>query len=454
MVTALNNITRSTNNMKLRIFLIIAIVTIISWNRSNAQNTCYYDIYKHWSPELETLAAEGNNAMAIVSLGSCYDRADGVAHDTSKAFILFKKAANLGDILALYNLGFYYYKGIATEIDYVEAEKNFLKAIEKQPDFMPAYQCLAHIYENGGYGININHSKAFQMYSKASDLGDPISTFNMGSYYKRGLVTGKPDFSKSLEYFFKVKEYWEANIKPAGLVAQQIANCYLNGDKIDLEKAISYSIEAIELGYFESYLNLATAYNLKGDFKKSYQALHSGYEKGIMSVCNNLGDAYYNGIGTSQSYEKAYDVFKKGAETSPICKFRQSEMLRKGEGVAKNYEMAYKLLEECAASGCGIAQYRLGCDLYDGTLVHHNYARAVELFKQALHGKDMINDEIRSDICRRLAICYRFGKGVEVNWEQANEYNHMSATFGESNAAKHDDNNQKNPYITHKHKKD
>ena len=90
MVTALNNITRSTNNMKLRIFLILAIVTIISWNRSNAQNTFYYDIYKHWSPELETLAAEGNNAMAIVSLGSCYDRADGVAHDTSKAFIPFK----------------------------------------------------------------------------------------------------------------------------------------------------------------------------------------------------------------------------------------------------------------------------------------------------------------------------------------------------------------------------
>ena len=420
-------------NKKLRMFLLL--IAIIHSTIGLAQNTFYYNMYKQWSQELESLAEEGNNAMAIVSLGSCYDRADGIARDTSKAFALFKKAAGLGDFLAFYNLGFYYYKGIATEINYIEAEKNFLKVIAKKPDFMPVYQCLAHIYEKGGYGIEINYRNAFEMYSKASELGDYVSTFIIGTYYKRGLVDGKPDFEKSLEYFLKSKEYWEANIKPAGLVAHQIANCYLCEDVIDLEKAISYAKEAIELGYFESYMNLGTAYNLKGDLKESFHAFLSGYEKGILYVCNNLGDAYYYGRGTEQSYEKAYEMFKRGAETSPICKYRQSEMLRKGEGVAKDYNTAYELLEEAAASGFERAQYRLGCDLYEGTLVPRNYTRAVDLFKQALHGQYMI-EEVKGDICRKLSICYRFGRGVEANEEQANKYNRVAATFGDPNAQK------------------
>ena len=432
MIDISNTIVRSTlKNLRI---LLLGSIMIISYCKSNAQNTLYYNTYKTWSKELESLAEEGDNAMAIVSLGSCYDRADGITRDTNKALALFKKAADLGDFVAFYNLGLYYYEGIATEINYIEAEKNFLKCVAKKPDCIPAYRNLAHIYENGGYGIEINYGKAFEMYLKGSELGDPISTFNIGSYYKRGLVDGKPNLKKSLEYFFKVKEYWEKNMRPAGLVAHQIANCYLMlGDVTDLEKAISYSNEAIELGYFESYMNLGSVYYIKGDFKKRFQALLSGYEKGVVSVCRNLGDAYYKGSGTEQSYAKAYEVFKMGAEKDPVCKYKQSEMLRKGEGVAKDYDMAYKLLEESAASGFERAQYRLGCDLYEGTLVPRNYTRAVDLFEKALHGQYMIED-VKGDICRKLSICYRLGRGVKANEVQADEYSRMAATFEEQNA--------------------
>lgn len=225
-------------------------------------------------------------------------------------------------------------------------------------------------------------------------------------------------------------------MKPAGLVAHQIANCYLMlGGVTDLEKAIFYAKEAIELGYFDSYINIGSAYNNKGDFKKAFQALLSGYEKGAVIVCSLLGDAYYDGRGTEQSYAKAYEVFKMGAEMNPICKYRQSEMLRKGEGIAPNNDMAYKLLEESAASGFERAQYRLGCDLYEGKLVPRNYTRAVNLLEQALHGQS-ITEDVKGDIYRKLSICYRFGRGVEANEELANEYNRMAANFGEPNAQK------------------
>lgn len=415
--------------------LLLLLLAIIACNKSYAQYTFYYDKYKHWSSELEALAAKSNDAMAIVSLGSCYDRADGVNRDTDKAFELFKKAADLGDFLAFYNLGWYYFEGISTQTNYAEAEKCFLEVIRKNPQFMSAYQGLSRIYDKGGFGVDVNYSKAFEMYSKASELGDLISTFSMGSYYERGLVGGKPDFTKSLQCYLKAKDYWEARIKPAGLIANKIAEFYLYGKgvDIDLDLAISYYKESIRLGFFESYMNLATAYHEKGDFRNSFQSLLSGYENGIMYVCNNLGDAYYYGRGTEQSYEKAYEMFKKGSDSNPICKYRQSEMLRRGEGVEQDNEMAYKLLEEAAIAGFARAQYRLGCDLYEGILIPRNYSKAVDLLAKALQDKYLI-DEIRGDICRKLSICYRFGRGVEADEQQADEYNRLAASYGEPNA--------------------
>lgn len=419
---------------------ILFIILLITANFSYAQNTFYYNIYKHWTPELENVAAKGVDAMAIVSLGSCYDRADGIDRNTDRAFELFKQAAQLGDFLALYNLGYYYFKGISTNQNYVNAESNLLEAIQKNPKFMPAFQILAQIYDKGGFGLDINYSKAFEMYSRASECGDKIADFNIASYYKRGLINGVPDYKKSLEYYLKAKEYWEAHIKPAGLVAHQIAEFYLYGFGMepDLDKAILYLKESIDKGFFEAYMNLATAYHEKEDFKNAFQSLLLGYEKGVMQVCNNLGDCYYYGRGTEKSFEKAYEVFMKGAENSPLCKYRQSELLRKGEGVAQNTNQALSLLREAAETGLGRAQYRLGCDLYEGTLVSRDYYMAISLLKKALDDKYII-DQVKGDIYRKLSICYRFGRGVETDEDKANEYNQRAASYGEPNSQQIED---------------
>lgn len=150
-------------------------------------------------------------------------------------------------------------------------------------------------------------------------------------------------------------------------------------------------------------------------------------------MCNNLGDCYYYGRGTEKSFEKAYEMFMIGSETSPFCKYRQSEMLRKGEGTTQNVNQAMSLLRESADAGVGRAQYRLGCDLYEGSLIDRNYSEAIDLLKKALHDKYII-DEIKGDICRKLSICYRFGRGVEANEQQAEKYSQQAAEYGEPNA--------------------
>lgn len=108
-------------------------------------------------------------------------------------------------------------------------------------------------------------------------------------------------------------------------------------------------------------------------------------------------------------------------------------MLRKGEGVERDDDMAYKLLSEAADSGFERAQYKLGCVLYEGEITARDYSKAVELLTAALKGKYMIN-EAKGDICRKLSICYRFGRGVKADEKQADEYNQLAASYGESNA--------------------
>lgn len=71
--------------------LVFILLVILTSNSVFSQNTFYYNQYKSWSQELENIGTNSNNAMAIVSLGSCYDRGAGVNRDREKAFKLFEK---------------------------------------------------------------------------------------------------------------------------------------------------------------------------------------------------------------------------------------------------------------------------------------------------------------------------------------------------------------------------
>lgn len=419
-----------------RIVILLAAVVCCLWGF--AQNTYYYNEYKHWSQELETLASEGTNSRAIVSLGSCYDRADGVKRDTNKALKMFKKAAELGDFLAYYNIGWYHYSGISTTTDYAKAEECFLKALEINPKMQPAYIGLYHIYDQGGHGMAVNYQKAYHMFTKASETGDYISLLKMAVYNEKGLLTGSPNYSEALKYYLRVKDQWlKNNASPAGLIANKIGEYYSYGKGVtpDLDKAIEHYKESVKLGFFDSYDGLAYAYNQKGLLTEAFEALVSAYEKGMMYVCNNIGDCYYYGRGTAQNFEKAYNYFEKGADTNPLCKYRQSEMLRNGEGVQQNVKMANQLLEEASDSGVDRAQYKFACFLYEGINFAQDYSKAIELFEKALTSQYMI-DEAKGDICRKLSICYRFGRGVTASEQMADKYNNLAASYGDINAQK------------------
>lgn len=359
-----------------------------------AQNTFYYNKYKTWTPELVRLANEGNNPMAIVSLGSCYDRADGIALNRQEAFNLFKKAADMGDMLAKYNLGLYYSRGYCGEQDNALAIRLLEQALNIDKKFGPAYLTLAQIYENGGAGIEINLEKAYSSWLQLANLGDSNGQYNVGRYH------------------------WQAIGRPR-----------------DISKAKYYYLLSANQGNLMAMDNLSSCYIEERNFNDAYFWLNKAYENGAKYVCHNLADMYYYGNGVQQSYEKAYIIFEDGSKTNPRCKYRLSVMLMNGEGVVKDNNKAIELLSQAAEAGIDRAQYQMGIYYYSGEFISRDYEKAVEYFKKALDSKYLLNDA-KGDICKRLSVCYRFGRGVKANEVLADEYTRMGASFGNPDATK------------------
>lgn len=390
--------TNMVNHPMFRLWIIkavILLVTIVSTNTLHSQNTFYYSQYKNWSQNLESIVANSNDAMAIVSLGSCYDRAAGVERDREKAFKLFQKAYSMNSDpmkLGAYNLALYYARGYVTPVDNFKAEQLLMEVIKNDSNFSPAYMTLAPIYEKGGNGVEKDDVKAFETWKKLADLSDAFGQLKTGGCYKKGM-----------------------------------------GVSQDIQKAKGYYKKSADKGNEYAMYELATMYIDDHRFNEAIQLLEKSAMKGFNVAYHCLGDMYYNGKGVAQSYERAYDYFNKGIGFS-ACKFRLALMLRDGIGVAKDKDKSNEFLTLSADEGMGSAQYLLGCDYYNGTY-EQNYSLAIKYLEVALKNKSLPNF-IKGDICRKLAACYRFGRGVSANEDKANEFTKKGADLGDADSKK------------------
>jgi len=111
--------------------------------------------------------------------------------------------------------------------------------------------------------------------------------------------------------------------------------------------------------------------------------------RGEAEALCQLGCCYYDGLGVSQSYERAAELFQqaaaKGHAGGQVC---LGDMYRDGLGVPQSYERAAELMKQAAAQGHADAQNNLGALYYKGLGVPKDVARGVALWKQAAAGGD------------------------------------------------------------------
>lgn len=260
------------------------------------------------------------------------------------------------------------------------------------------YRYLAQLYERNTAELpDETHLKAFECWSKFAET-NVYGLYRVGRYYEEGKIS-TPNIDKAMQFYRLAAE------KDSGTV----------------------SLYAMD--------NLASCYIQKQDWGNAFIWLNKAYEREFSPVCHNLGDLYFYGNGTSQSYQKAYEIFSKGMSDNPICKYRVAMMLREGLGVNKNIELSNSLLQEAADSCVGQAQYVLGMILYSGNGITQNYIASIQYLNDAI-SDNYLPKEARGEIYRILSACHRFGRGVKIDEPKADVYMQLAAECGNPNAKK------------------
>ena len=172
--------------------------------------------------EAYSRAAQNQNSPALLNLGYLHELGQGVPKDLSKAIHYYRQAAELGNPVALYNLGRSYYTGTnGLPLDWTAARKHlehasgeglvaaqhllgqlnldqnqasnavvwFTRAAEH--GFVPSMCSLAGLYHYGR-GVSTDVSRAIQWYRRAAEFDFVPAQYQLGVLYDSGNSVQNP----------------------------------------------------------------------------------------------------------------------------------------------------------------------------------------------------------------------------------------------------------------------
>ncbi|ADV42653.1 SEL1-like repeat protein [Bacteroides helcogenes] len=181
---------------------------------------------------------------------------------------------------------------------------------------LAALDFLGYMYERGK-GVEKNYAIALNLYKKGEARNYAPCLTNIGRLYREGhgvtqnLNTAYTYFMKAAEQNNSDGEYWVYNAKQLG-----------EGTEKDLSGALAYAERAANHG-----------------------------EKWLYT---NIGDMYYDGVGTDINKKKAYEWYAKGdGKYDNPTKLRVAEILYSGAVVVSGSPMQQSLaiLEKLVAAG-------------------------------------------------------------------------------------------------------
>ncbi|ASK79105.1 hypothetical protein CF386_08525 [Paraphotobacterium marinum] len=133
-------------------------------------------------------AAQQGDELAQFNLGWMYQKGQGVKQNNFKSYQWYLKAATKGLSVAQNNLAIMYFNGFGTNVNYKKALIWFKKAASS--GYAPAESNLANMYLLGKGGYK-DYDKAFSLYKKSAFQGNPVAQYQLGFMFQKGLGTSK-----------------------------------------------------------------------------------------------------------------------------------------------------------------------------------------------------------------------------------------------------------------------
>lgn len=330
-----------------------------------------------------------------------------------KVFALVDRDAATGDLFALYQQAGCYAQGLGDEA-YGRDVKKALQIYERlaaegesQANFV-----MGHLY----YTVEEikDLQKTVYYTQKAAEAGNANAQCVLGKFYAKGELVEK-NLAKATAEMEKAAAQGDAEalfvlatnyLQDADVRA---ASVYALGYERDEERGIQLLQQAAEAGSGDAMFSLYHCCHegkyLKQDDTSAFLMLdQSTHVAATPEKARLLGNAYRDGIGVSQDYNKAFECYSWAASKGDILAIGSlGLMFQEGKGVEKNQETADALLsqynewmrwtlddilpldvaQEKAQQGDANAMYQLGNRYHEGDEVEQNMDKAVEWWQKA-----------------------------------------------------------------------
>ena len=236
------------------------------------------------------LLSESNNVLALHGLGKLYSTGKLGSKNDDKAFEFYKKA--LQGFLQIepiakkvkpylqYQIGMMYFQGLGTRIDNKKAAEYFEKSAELGNQY--AKRLLASKYISGK-DFEQDIEKGISLLTECADSGDAFSCYRLGNLYLKGEIVNQ-DLDKAEKYLLSAEDN--------EFTQYVLGKLYLQKEKYDIEKAISYFEKSADKNMWSSYqlgrLYLFGADGLGKDKEKTMQFLNLSAGQGNEDARNLL----------------------------------------------------------------------------------------------------------------------------------------------------------------------
>ena len=228
------------------------------------------------------LLSESNNVLALYDLGKLYSMEKSGLKNDEKSFKFYKKAlqgfiqiepkAKKIKSYLQYQIGMMYFNGLGTPIDNKKAIGYFEKSAKQGNQYAKRLLALEYI---SGKNFEQDIEKGIALLTECSDSGDAFSCYRLGTLYLSSEIVNS-DLDKAEKYLLSAKDNEFTQYARGKL--------YLQREKYDIEKAISYFEKSSDKNMQASYqlgrLYLFGVEGFEKDKEKAMKFLNLSAEQG------------------------------------------------------------------------------------------------------------------------------------------------------------------------------
>lgn len=355
--------------------------------------------------ELLNSEAREGNVLAIYEIGNLYQRGIRVEIEPEKANYYFEKALHGFENIyeygnkfkqkvdapyLEYRIGKMHYYGQGTEKDYEQAFE-YLKRSADSKNIYAAYT-VGNMYYNGE-GMEIDKSQAFKYYTQAIDEAkkgreNPYAYYKVAQMYERGEVAEKNE-TKAYEYYSYAYQKFEKLEKdvPDSNTEYKLGIMLLNGKGVekDLVKAEQYLEMSAKNGNIYAQCEYAKVLLAKGDEENAKKAISMLRKSALKNneVAQYILGKVYAEDERFYNESQAIRFLSMAANKNKFAEYKLGKIYSNENSKYYNKEKAIQYFTGASEKGNEYADYHLGKMYSDEKSEYYNMRKAIYHFEKA-----------------------------------------------------------------------